>query len=947
VNGKDHGGMDGERIGDLVLVGRDAESAAIGAFVADGGRGPCALVLAGDAGIGKTALWRAGVETARQRDRCVLTCRGVEAEASLSFAGLSELLEPVLDEVAPLLASPRRRALEVALSLADPGDAAPDAHAIGLALLDVFGALARQAPVVVAVDDVQWLDPASAAVLQIALRRLRGQPVSVLMTVREAADLSVPIQLDRYFDAGRLERLVVGPLTVGALHRLLKERVGLDLSRPELVSLHEVSMGNPFFAVELGREFARTNARPTAAAVVRLPASLHELLGDRLARLPSDAGDVLLELAALARPTVEVIALAHGDERRVLEALDAAVTAGVIEVEEGRVRFTHPLHASLCYQQAPLWKRRAVHQALAAAVTDVEERARHLALAVEGADAAVANELEVAARHAADRGATAAGAELFELAAGFDPADAEASRRRRLQAARLHRLAGATERAVSVLKELLTEVAAGLERADLLLELTMTFPGTSAERAKLCDEALVHAAGDPAREARILIYSSGLRIWVRDVRAGLRDARAALQRAERVGVPRLLAAAISRVGLAETYAAELTPGILERGVELEQSLGLELEYWESPRYEYSRLLARSGDIERPLEMLQQLAEAADTRGDEVSKMMCLWMLSQLEWLAGQWSLALDHAVEASQLTDQTQSTHGRGWVGRVKGLIEADLGLVEQARLSAGESLALGERAGEHYTIHALGVLGRIELALGNLEAAGRHLRDLPARLLAAGMLDPMTVVWADAIETLTALGELNQAGVYLEQYETSAKRVKIPWAVAAASRCRGLLAARRGDQQDAVVAIEQALIDLDGCGYPFERGRTLLALGTVRRQAQEKAPARAALEQAVAIFEQLGAPLWAAKTDNELARISGRRPAPQQLTATEHQVAVLAAQGHSNKEIAATLHMGVSTVEAHLSAAYRKTGVRRARLGAWLASRADEANPVDIAAQT
>src|SRR5262245_18541591 len=100
--------MDGERIGDLVLVGRDAESASIGAFVADGGRGPCALGLAGDAGIGKTALWRLGVETAKQPDRCVLTCRGVEAEASLSFAGLSELLEPVLDEVAPLLAPPRR-----------------------------------------------------------------------------------------------------------------------------------------------------------------------------------------------------------------------------------------------------------------------------------------------------------------------------------------------------------------------------------------------------------------------------------------------------------------------------------------------------------------------------------------------------------------------------------------------------------------------------------------------------------------------------------------------------------------------------------------------------------------------------------------------------------------------------------------------------------------------
>ena len=246
------------------------------------------------------------MEAARLRYGCVLTCRGVEAEASLSFSGLSELLAPVLDEVTPSLAPPRRRALEVALLLVEPGEAAPDAHAIGLAVLDVLRVLAARAPLVVAVDDVQWLDPASAGVLQIALRRLREEPVGVLITVREAPGLSVPIELDRCFDADRLRRLLVGPLSVGALHHLLKDRVGLDLSRPELVRLNEVTAGNPFFAVELGRELVRTNTRPTAAAVVRVPASLQELLGDRLARLPTDTGDVLLELAALARPTVDV-----------------------------------------------------------------------------------------------------------------------------------------------------------------------------------------------------------------------------------------------------------------------------------------------------------------------------------------------------------------------------------------------------------------------------------------------------------------------------------------------------------------------------------------------------------------------------------------------------------------------------------------------------------------
>jgi predicted ATPase len=424
---KDRAGMDGADTDGSVLVGRDEELGAIEAFVAGVELGPQALVVAGEAGIGKTVLWREGVEAARLRYGCVLTCRGVEAEASLSFAGLSELLAPVLDEVTPSLAPPRRRALEVALLLVEPGEAAPDAHAIGLAVLDVLRVLAARAPLVVAVDDAQWLDPASAAVLQIALRRLRGEPVGVLITAREAPGLSVAIELDHCFDSERLRRLALGPLSVGALHHLLRDRVGLDLSRPELVRLNEVTGGNPFFVVELGRELVRTNTRPTA--VVRVPASLRMLLGDRLARLPTDTGDVLLVVAASARPTVEVIAVAHGDERRVLEALDAAVTEGVIDVEDGRVRFSHPLHASICYQQAPLWKRRAVHRALAAAVIDVEERARHLALAVEGPDATVAAELDMAARHAADRGATAAGAELFELAAGLAPADAEGSRR--------------------------------------------------------------------------------------------------------------------------------------------------------------------------------------------------------------------------------------------------------------------------------------------------------------------------------------------------------------------------------------------------------------------------------------------------------------------------------------------------------------------------------------
>ena len=154
--------------------------------------------------------------------------------------------------------------------------------------------------------------------------------------------------------------------------------------------MQEATAGNPFFALELGRELVRTNTRPGAgpgAARSREPARAAR----RSPRPPAgETLDVLLQVAALARPTVELVAVAHGDRERVLEALDTAVHEGVVELDGSQVRFTHPLLASICYEQAPVWKRRAVHRALAGAVSDVEERARHLALAAEGPDAAVA-----------------------------------------------------------------------------------------------------------------------------------------------------------------------------------------------------------------------------------------------------------------------------------------------------------------------------------------------------------------------------------------------------------------------------------------------------------------------------------------------------------------------------------------------------------------------------
>jgi ATP/maltotriose-dependent transcriptional regulator MalT len=933
----------------LGLIGREREAGEIREFLHGLDGGAAGLVVIGEPGIGKTALWEKGVEEARGLLR-VLVHRSVEAEAHLSFVGLSDLLMPVFDAVAPSLSPPRSDALEVALLLATPGEVAPDPRAVGLALLDVIRVLAEDGAVVLALDDLQWLDASSAAVLQIALRRLREEPVGLFATLRKAAGVEAGFKPQHAFREERYERLWLEPLSLAALYRLLKERLGLELTRSELARVRDASGGNPFFALELGRDLITTPSHRVAGAGLHVPESLRELLGGRLARLPADTVDLLVCAAALARPTVELLVSVSAERDSVIEALDAAVREGVVAFEGSRLRFSHPLLASICYEQALPAKRHDVHRALAEVVADVEERARHLALATDGPDAAVADELDRAAERAAARGAAATAAELCELSAELSPSRSARARVRRLRAADLHRFAGDGERAYGILSELLEEVPPGLERADILYSLASTFRADPARMAELCDEALAQAVGDDVRSARILALRTWVRLFELDITAALRDAREALEMAERAGDPHLLTVAIARLGQVETWSGEVTPGLLERGVEIERRLGLVLGYRESPSVPLGRLLMRLGELDRARGIFEDIESAAGARGDEATHVVVLWTLSMLEWLAGRLQRALEHATAACELGEQTQDLHTRAWVGRVKAVVEADLGLAAEARASAAEGLAASEASSnEFFTVASLGALGRLELASGNLAAAGEFLRELPGRLHAAGMDDPTNPIWADAIETLIGLGDLGQATAYLEQYEQHAQRLGSSWALAAASRCRGLLAAAEGDIERARTMLERAHAEVERSPYPLERGRTLLCLGVVRRQGLQKKAAREALEQAVGIFEELGARLWAAKARGELRRISGRRASGDELTETEARVATMAVEGLSNKEIAAALFMGVSTVEAHLSHVYRKLGIRsRGGLASRLAIRPDDVpNPVDEAVQT
>ena len=470
-----------------LVVGRQEELSGLERFLEATGELPAALVLEGEAGIGKTTLWRSAVVAASD-SYFVLSAQPVAAEAELAHASLADLLEPCVAEVLPGLPRPQRRALEGALLLAEPDGDPPQPRAVAAGFLSVLRELAREQPVLVALDDVHWLDTSSRGVLEFAFRRLRTETVAVLVSVR-ADTGGRSLAFGPTFEGERLTRVQLGGLDVSAVQALLRERLGLALTRPTLLQVVEASGGNPFFALELGRALDR---KPPVAVgePLPVPATLKELVARRLALLPAGALDAL-GLAALAGDcTVDLLASALGTDP--WEPLSPAIDAEVIEVTDGRVRFTHPLLASVSRSTMDGASRRDAHRRLATAVTDPEQRARHLALAAEGPDPSIAVALDRAARDASRRGAPAAAAELARLAAELTPPDAVDERADRLiTAAEHHRLAGEHAATRTLLVPLVEVLPPGPRRARALFCLGWT--EAIARGRELCEQALDEA----------------------------------------------------------------------------------------------------------------------------------------------------------------------------------------------------------------------------------------------------------------------------------------------------------------------------------------------------------------------------------------------------------------------------------------------------------------------
>jgi len=377
------------------IVGREEELASLNAFVANFHEGPAALMLEGEAGIGKSTLWHAAVTAARERGLLVLSSRPAEAERNLAHMALGDLLDDVLDDVLPLLSVPRRRALEVALLREEASGDSVDHRALAVGVRDVLQLLSRHEPLLIAVDDAQWLDPASSSALRFALRRLDASPVLLLLAWRHV-DATQPSELERPLGLERVQRVPVRPFSVGALHRLLHDRLGSSFARQTLLRVHERSGGNPFFALELARVLEEES---DPLEPLRVPETLDELVRARLSRLPAATRDALALASALGTPSVSLLERAGVT----LDALDPAFAGHVIERENSTIRFTHPLLSSVLYRDLGQ-ERQRVHERLAEIVEDPLERARHLALSRQTPDTAVAAVLDDAAKVATERG---------------------------------------------------------------------------------------------------------------------------------------------------------------------------------------------------------------------------------------------------------------------------------------------------------------------------------------------------------------------------------------------------------------------------------------------------------------------------------------------------------------------------------------------------------------
>jgi DNA-binding CsgD family transcriptional regulator len=903
------------------IVGRRRELGAIEAFLGRVSDGAAALAVSGPAGIGKTTVWEAGVALAGAQGRRVLEARPAGVEASLSFAGLCDLFASVEDAALDPLPAPQRRAFAAAILRDDPVGGRIDPRALATATATLLRNLAGDEPVLVAVDDAQWLDDATAAALQFALRRLTDANVGVLCSVRTEAGRSNTFETALPDD--RRAELELAPLTVAALHEVILARVGCSLPRPTVVKIREQTAGNTFYALEIARELVRQGE--DASDELPVPASAHELVRGRVGRLPLETRDALLLASALALPTTAVASA---------DAFAPAEAAGVVRIDAaGRIHFEHPLLAAAIYESASQSDRRDAHRRLFEQTDDLETRARHLALAADGRDEAVAEALDAAASHTAARGASSTAAQLARLALNATPEAARDSQARRTLVLARHLLdAGESAASRAALESFDAQSVDGDLRTELLRDLGygLWYEGEREAGYRLVLAALEHAR-DPELAART--HTAAAWLWHDgdlDRAIAHADAAVALLDPEEHPGPyswSLLLGAYLRLlnGEGDDEAAYRRGRELqERPIDWDDTSPV-LGMWPLV---HDRFAEARGFYERGLGRSQSAGDVTSVQGTLVR-------LTEIACWTGGWADADRLADECMALADRTASAAFSGSSLYARGLVDAHLGRLDEARAAGAEIVATSGPTTQGALGHWL--LGFVALSVGDAVTADREYARAQAIVDAQGQREPARYRFQpDHLEAVVELGDVERARAMLEAFEQRAAIFPRPWILATSARCRALVAAGEGDLPAAAVAASEAIARHDELEMPFERARTLLVRGRILRRLKQKLDARAAFDEAHEAFARLGAARWTETASAELRRLATRR-APDELTPTERQIAVLAATGLSNPEIAARVYVSRKTVEANLARAYRKLGISsRAQLGRALAGDAE-----------
>ncbi|MGX9675137.1 LuxR C-terminal-related transcriptional regulator [Mycobacterium sp. HM-7] len=916
-----------------MLGNRPDESQVISEFLTSA-RWPAALLLEGEAGIGKTTQWLSAIDQARTYGIRVLSARTAAAESSLAYASLADLLGGVDARVLADLPGPQRIAVDHVLLRGVGGDGeATDPRAVAAAFLSAVEQLADESLVLIAIDDLQWLDSSSRQVVAFAARRLTGR-VALLGTVRtdqESKAAASWLQLSR---ADAVARISLAPLSLGKLAGVIAQRLGRTLPRPTMVRIHEISGGNPFYALEL----ARTIDVRAAAVEMPWPGTLADLVHVRIRNTDAGAREILLAIACVASSTVELIArVTNSEADRVVELLRDAENDEIVGFDGQRLRFTHPLLAAGVYAAATPAQRRAMHRRLAEVVEEPELRARHLALSVTRGDAKTLQALDVAAESARMRGAPAAAAELLELAGGLG---GDTPERRIRQASHLFS-AGDVERARVLLNRTLDEGAARPVRAQALrlLGAIEILDRSHRGAAALLQRALDEADDDPALRAQILVPLSFALYHSDDYPAAVAGFDDAVACATQLGRSDLLSQALSMRTLVKFWLGSgVDEESLRRATDLDdQNPAVSVVY--QPRMHNAMLLACTGRVETARDEFGALRRQCLERGAESDHTFVAFHCVLNDIWRGDFSAAALLADDIVERAPQLGGTHG------VVALImrahcAAYAGNEVEAREDSGEAMVTVSRCESSFlTAWALTVRGFLEVSLGNYEAALQALAPLLSRFDKVNQATEIPVAaWLpDAVEALVGLGRVAEAEPLVEALEANGRRLDRAWMLAVGGRCRALLLGAQGHVDQAAEVAELALAEHDRLSMPFERARTLLVLGQLQRRQRHRSIAAVTLQKSLEEFEKLGTPLWAGQARRAAGRVDRRADRGDTLTDAERRIAELVAAGMSNREVAAKLFVSAKTVEVHLSRIYRKLAIRsRAELG-WRIARPEQ----------